>query len=167
MRYTHIGRLTVKQCIDNNSRFYPSRKAKSTLGQVRLMPLVFFLLVLPVLILAQGTENSSLHPEGFLIKNADPVDYPVLDIDISAPENLTRGGTATITASVRNAGAADVSNVRFVVSLPEGIEVVIGESEKKCGLLLSGDSCTNEIVVSTSTSTALGPNTVRVKVLYG
>jgi predicted transcriptional regulator len=91
--------------------------------------------------------------------------HPILDVKISSPDKMLRGESFDISAVVSNAGNSDAKNVLLEWILPEGFEMVSGDSEE-CGTISPGSECVRNVTVSSSLSTDIGKNQIKVIVKY-
>ena len=118
-----------------------------------------------------ATTNETIPTEPSEIIPIEPVpmptpENPILNVTIDYPAKITRGELVNVKANVTNTGA-DANNVVLTWQLPSGFEIISGKQETICGTLASGSSCISEISVSTSFSTKLGKNGIKVVVNYG
>ncbi|MCX6814803.1 MAG: NEW3 domain-containing protein [Candidatus Aenigmarchaeota archaeon] len=93
------------------------------------------------------------------------ITQPVLNVKISSPDKTLRGEQFDISAVVKNSGNSDAKNVILSWGFPSGFEMVSGDSEE-CGTISPGSECVRNVTVSSSLSTDIGKNQIKVIVKY-
>lgn len=91
---------------------------------------------------------------------------PKLEIKIKYPENIVRGESFVLEVKVFNPGSVVAKNVVLEWHLPEGFDIVSGNQTEDCGDLFEQSICFSNITVSTSYSSPLGPNDIKVEVRH-
>lgn len=116
-------------------------------------------------VIANETENITV-PESQANITIPEVMQPILDVRISSPDKTIRGEQFDISAVVSNAGNSDARNVRLTWEIPPGFEIVSGGDDSGCGTISPGSECVRNLTVSSSPSTGIGKNEIKVLVKY-
>jgi len=126
----------------------------------------------------EGTGNETTQPEqnetippgtgGIIIGNDSNTlndTYPQLDIQFSYPSKITRGEITEIKAIITNTGTLEIKNLVLSWQLPPEFEIISSQTEN-CGNLNSGESCISTINISSTLSTSLGKNQIKITASY-
>lgn len=90
--------------------------------------------------------------------------HPKFDTNLDYPQKITRGDAFSIKANITNVGSLTAKNVEIVLQLPEGFEFV--SSSSNCDQLDLNETCNSEIIVTSTASTNLGLNDLKIVVNY-
>lgn len=90
--------------------------------------------------------------------------HPKFVSNLDYPQKITRGETFSIKANITNVGSLVAKNVGIVLQLPEGFEFVSSSSD--CDQLEINETCSSEIIVTSTISTTLGLNDLKIVVNY-
>ncbi len=105
------------------------------------------------------TENESLEPVFPILSKSK------INVEIEAPERVNRGEDFKIKAKIENSGFSKLKIFGVKWKFPESFKII---SEKtNCQVLEPKSSCFYEILASSSLSSELGPNKVKVVIDYG
>lgn len=100
------------------------------------------------------------------VKDDLNLSIPSLSLEITSPENITRGETFEAKARVSNEGPGYARNVRISWILPEGFEIIAGDKEKTFEILEEGSGCWSNIRISTRDFSPIGEGKLRVEVRH-
>ena len=64
-----------------------------------------------------------------------------LDLRLNYPQNVTRGETFEVDATILNTGTSAAGNVALDWSIPEGFTLATGNQNGFCGTIETGNSC--------------------------
>lgn len=110
-----------------------------------------------------NTTQQDTDSQNAIINQTLPA-YPILDVELSYPKNLTRGSGVSVVATITNTGSGKANNIGVLWDLPEGFESV--SIENNCVSLEQGESCSSKITASTSYATQKGGNSIKVDIKY-
>lgn len=91
-----------------------------------------------------------------------PVGSPKLIVSVQGPDKVVRGNNVTFSADITNTGKGTALQVSGFWKLPGITE----RPEFECGDIAPGESCTQEIVLSTNLGTSIGIKKTSVEVTY-
>ncbi len=111
-------------------------------------------------------ENQTVEPSNeSLEKPVIPIiPEPKINVEIEAPERIVRGEDFKVKANIKNSGPSQIKILEVEWKLPESFKLISEKTD--CQILEPESSCISEIFVSSSLSTELGPNQIKVVVNY-
>jgi len=127
--------------------------------------------------ITQPEENVTMPEENVTIVNETNVTYPEenitipgplepeLFVNITSPDNITRGESARLEAVIENTGG-EAEDVILEWILPDFFVVVAGSEREEVGTLAANSSFASEITVSSTINVSLGINEIKVRVSY-
>lgn len=89
---------------------------------------------------------------------------PVLNVEITRPDRVSRGDVFVMKAIVTNTGTGTARNIIVTWNMPEGF--AISATNQDCAILEPGTSCTSLINVQTNVPAFPGVNRIGVRVNY-
>ena len=107
-------------------------------------------------------ENENLDENEIIGPVIEPV-VPTFDVKLSYPQKITRGEDIGIRADLTSDSFAKSVYMKWI--LPDGFEIISGNSVETCGDLDENISCSSEIDVRTNLS-VLGLSEIKVVVSY-
>jgi hypothetical protein len=90
--------------------------------------------------------------------------HPKFNTNLDYPQKITRGEAFSIKTNITNVGSLNAKNVGIVLQLAEGFEFV--SSSSNCDQLDLNETCNSEIIVTSTISTTLGLNDLKIVVNY-
>jgi hypothetical protein len=89
-----------------------------------------------------------------------------LELSLQYPQNVTRGETFEVKATVLNTGSSAADNVALDWSIPNGFTLSEGSQREFCGIIESNVSCVSIIKLKTDMSTDIGTSKLKAVVSY-
>lgn len=110
--------------------------------------------------LSQKIENETFEENEPVV----PILEPKINLELEHPEKITRSEDFKVKAKIENFGNSPIKILKVEWNFPENLEIV--SEENNCSVLEPKSFCISEILVSSSLSTQLGKNEIKVVIRY-